>query len=56
MGERPTHIGIRHVAFRVEAYEKMKHFYVELLGFRIEWEPDSDNVYLTSGTDNLALH
>ena len=56
MAERPTHIGIRHVAFRVEAYEKMKQFYVELLGFRVEWEPDPDNVYLTSGTDNLALH
>ena len=34
----------------------MKRFYVELLGFRVEWEPDPDNVYLTSGTDNLALH
>ena len=22
----------------------------------IEWEPDADNVYLTSGTDNLAIH
>ena len=34
----------------------MKQFYVELLGFAVEWEPDADNVYLTSGTDNLALH
>ena len=34
----------------------MKTFYVELLGFRVEWEPDPDNVYLTSGADNLALH
>jgi len=23
---------------------------------RIEWKPDEDNVYLTSGTDNLAIH
>ena len=22
----------------------------------IEWQPDKDNVYLTSGNDNLALH
>jgi len=22
----------------------------------IEWQPDSDNYYLTSGNDNLALH
>ena len=23
---------------------------------RIEWQPDADNVYLTTGVDNLALH
>jgi catechol 2,3-dioxygenase-like lactoylglutathione lyase family enzyme len=23
---------------------------------QIEWEPDADNVYLTSGSDNLAIH
>lgn len=23
---------------------------------QIEWQPDPDNVYLTSGNDNLALH
>ena len=34
----------------------MKQFYMDLLGFDVEWEPDADNVYLTSGTDNLALH
>jgi catechol 2,3-dioxygenase-like lactoylglutathione lyase family enzyme len=34
----------------------MKQFYVELLGFTVEWTPDPDNVYLSSGTDNLALH
>ena len=34
----------------------MKQFYVDLLGFDVEWEPDADNVYLSSGTDNLALH
>ena len=34
----------------------MKAFYVDLLGYTVEWEPDADNVYLTSGTDNLALH
>ena len=27
----------------------MKRFYVELLGFDVEWEPDADNVYLTLG-------
>ena len=34
----------------------MKRFYVDLLGFAVEWEPDPDNIYLSSGTDNLALH
>jgi catechol 2,3-dioxygenase-like lactoylglutathione lyase family enzyme len=23
---------------------------------KIEWQPDADNIYLTSGNDNLALH
>jgi catechol 2,3-dioxygenase-like lactoylglutathione lyase family enzyme len=23
---------------------------------QVEWRPDPDNVYLTSGNDNLALH
>jgi catechol 2,3-dioxygenase-like lactoylglutathione lyase family enzyme len=27
-----------------------------LLGFEVEWEPDADNIYLSSGADNLALH
>jgi len=34
----------------------MKRFYVDLLGFEVEWEPDADNLYLSSGLDNLALH
>jgi catechol 2,3-dioxygenase-like lactoylglutathione lyase family enzyme len=34
----------------------MKRFYVDLLGFAVEWEPDADNIYLSSGIDNLALH
>ena len=34
----------------------MKAFYVDVLGFEVEWEPDPHNVYLTSGRDNLALH
>ena len=26
------------------------------MGYVVEWRPDPDNVYLCSGTDNLALH
>lgn len=54
--ERPSHKGLRHLALNVQALDEMKRFYVDLLGFTVEWEPDPDNVYLTSGTDNLALH
>jgi catechol 2,3-dioxygenase-like lactoylglutathione lyase family enzyme len=54
--ERPGHAGLRHLALNVRNLEAMKRFYVDLLGFAVEWEPDADNVYLSSGTDNLALH
>lgn len=53
---KPTHAGLRHLALNVRDLEAMKRFYVDLLGFAIEWEPDPDNVYLSSGVDNLALH
>src|SRR5262245_10481733 len=54
--ERPTHAGLRHLALNVRDLAAMKHFYGDLLGFAVEWEPDPDNIYLSSGIDNLALH
>ena len=54
--ERPAHAGLRHLALNVRDLAAMKRFYVELLGFTVEWEPDPDNTYLSSGIDNLALH
>jgi catechol 2,3-dioxygenase-like lactoylglutathione lyase family enzyme len=54
--ERPTHAGLRHLALNVTHLDAMKNFYVDLLGFAVEWEPDADNIYLSSGIDNLALH
>lgn len=53
---RPAHAGLRHLALNVRNLDAMKHFYVELLGFAVEWEPDAENIYLSSGADNLALH
>ena len=54
--DRPTHAGLRHLALNVTRLAEMKRFYTDLLGFAVEWEPDADNVYLSSGIDNLALH
>lgn len=56
MPGRPPHLGLRHLALHVRAFDATRRFYVEVLGFRVEWEPDADNCYLTSGADNLALH
>ena len=52
----PPHAGLRHLALNVRRFDDMKRFYIDLLGFAVEWEPDADNVYLSSGIDNLALH
>ena len=48
--------GLRHVALFCVNLEQCVQFYVEQLGMNIEWQPDPDNFYLTSGNDNLALH
>jgi catechol 2,3-dioxygenase-like lactoylglutathione lyase family enzyme len=54
--DRPAHAGLRHLALHARDLEAMTRFYVDVLGFSVEWEPDPDNVYLSSGIDNLALH
>lgn len=57
MEDRPAaHLGLRHAALFVQAFDETRRFYTDLLGYQVEWEPDPDNVYLSSGTDNLALH
>lgn len=50
------HSGLRHLALFVTQFEQCVQFYTQLMGFAIEWQPDSDNVFLCSGNDNLALH
>src|SRR5215471_8977856 len=54
--DRPAHAGLRHLALHARDLDAMKRFYIDVLGFAVEWEPDPDNIYLTSGLDNLALH
>lgn len=49
-------LGMRHLALRVRDLDRALWFYRDLLGFRIVWQPDPENVYLSSGCDNLALH
>ncbi len=56
MGRPDATAGMRHVALNVVDLAACERFYVDLLGMRVEWRPDADNVYLTSGNDNLALH
>ena len=48
--------GLHHIALFVKDLEACVHFYVDILGMNIEWQPDADNVYLCSGKDNFALH
>ena len=52
----PLVLGIRHVALNVRDVQKSVQFYSDVLGMKLEWMPDPENAYLTSGQDNLALH
>jgi len=57
VNERPNPTGgLRHVALYVKDLEAAEGFYIGLLGMAVEWRPDADNLYLSSGNDNLALH
>jgi catechol 2,3-dioxygenase-like lactoylglutathione lyase family enzyme len=48
--------GLRHLALKVTDLARSRKFYEELFGMKVVWEPDPENVYLSSGADNLALH
>lgn len=48
--------GMRHIALKVRDAERSKKFYAELFGMEVVWQPDSRNVYLSTGCDNLAIH
>lgn len=48
--------GMRHIALKVKDIQRSKAFYRDVLGMDLVWEPDAQNAYLSSGSDNLALH
>jgi catechol 2,3-dioxygenase-like lactoylglutathione lyase family enzyme len=52
----PLLLGIRHIALNVRDVRKSVDFYQDMVGMKLEWMPDAENAYLTSGQDNLALH
>jgi catechol 2,3-dioxygenase-like lactoylglutathione lyase family enzyme len=50
------HSGLHHVALFLKNFESCEKFYVDLLGMKVVWRPDENNLYLSSGNDNFALH
>ena len=48
--------GMRHIALKVRDVTRAKEFYQDMFGMSVVWQPDDQNVYLSSGCDNLALH
>ncbi len=48
--------GMRHIALKVRSAARSKKFYQDILGMNVVWEPDPQNVYLSSGCDNIAIH
>jgi catechol 2,3-dioxygenase-like lactoylglutathione lyase family enzyme len=49
-------LGVRHVALYVVDLEWAEQFWVDIMGYAVEWRPDPDNVYLHGALDNVALH
>lgn len=54
--QKPSTLGLRHIALNVFDIKTCAEFYTAIFSMKIEWQPDDDNIYLTSGNDNLALH
>lgn len=54
--QTPPVLGTRHVALRFVDLEAAERFFVELLGYSVEWRPDPDDVYLVRRQDSVALH
>jgi catechol 2,3-dioxygenase-like lactoylglutathione lyase family enzyme len=48
--------GMRHIALKVSNASRAKAFYCDHFGMNVIWEPDPQNIYLSSGCDNIAIH
>jgi catechol 2,3-dioxygenase-like lactoylglutathione lyase family enzyme len=48
--------GMRHIALKVRDVARSKRFYQDMFGMEVVWEPDPRNAYLSSGSDNIAIH
>lgn len=53
---RPSSLRLQHVALNVGELQACERFYREILGLEVIWRLNEDSVYLTNGSDNLALH
>ncbi len=47
---------MRHIALKVKDAARSKAFYCTHFGMDVVWQPDAQNIYLSSGCDNLAIH
>ena len=56
MQEKKKTRGLRHLALRVRDVQVSRQFYARLFAMETVWQPDPENVYLSTGYDNLALH
>ena len=56
MSRIPGLKGMRHIALKVKDVARSKRFYQDVFGLEVVWEPDPQNVYLSSGCDNIAIH
>ena len=56
MSRIPGLKGMRHIALKVKDVARSKRFYQDVFGMDVVWEPDPQNVYLSSGCDNIAIH
>jgi catechol 2,3-dioxygenase-like lactoylglutathione lyase family enzyme len=52
----PPTKGLRHVALFVRDMAAMERFYRDVIGYAVEWRPSERELYMTLGSDNLALH